>query len=249
MNKLAIFKMLLLFPIMHLVLLYGMLNSDWLTILFGGILLYFPMHQLGASMGYHKLFSHKSFEPQSWFPPVSALIGIVSFNSDPLTYALVHRIHHRYADTDLDPHNPARGLFSCYIGWVATYKPKERDKMLIVDLIRKWPWLMLLQKFELLIILVFYSLLYAISPLLFYTVLLACLLSTHYGLAVNAFGHDPKQQGSNKAVNNVFLSKLVNPIFMHHTHHQTPNKFDYSEGSVVDYSKYFKYFVHKRLDK
>jgi stearoyl-CoA desaturase (delta-9 desaturase) len=250
MNKIATFKMLLLFPLMHLLVLWGMMTSEyWFIILIGGILLYFPMHQLGASMGYHKLFSHKSFEPQTWFPPVSAFIGIVSFNGDPLTYSLIHRIHHKYADTDLDPHNPARGLFNCYLGWVINYKPKDRDIMIIGDLVKKWPWLPILRKFELVIIATFYILLYTISPLVFYTVLLGGLLSTHYGLAVNTFGHDPKQPGTNKAVNNELLSKLINPIFMHHTHHETANCWDYSEGSVVDYSKYFKRFIHKKLEK
>lgn len=246
MNKLATFKMLILFPIMHLVLIYGIISTgEWLIILLGGILLYFPLHQLGASMGYHKLFSHRSFEPQSWFPPVSAFIGVVSFNGDPLTYSLIHRIHHKYADTDLDPHNPAKGLYSCYIGWVAKFKPKERDKLMIVDLIKKWPWLIKFHKFELVIIAVFYITLYLINPLVFYTVLLACLLSTHYGLAVNAFGHDPNKPGTNKAVNNVLLSKIINPIFMHHTHHEISNKFDYSENTVVDYSKYVIKFIKK----
>lgn len=198
-------------------------------------------------MGYHKLFSHRSFTPKKWFPPVSAFLGVISFNGDPLTYSLVHRIHHKYADTNLDPHSPNKGLYHSYIGWTATFKPKKKDKLLIVDLLKEWPWIIVFHRYELLILIVSYSVLYLISPFLFFTVLMACLLSTHYGLAVNAFGHNPKKEGLNKAVNNVLLSKIINPIFMHYTHHETPSKFDYSEGTVVDYSKYFKKFV--QLDK
>jgi stearoyl-CoA desaturase (delta-9 desaturase) len=34
------------------------------------------------------------------------------------TWVRVHRVHHRYVDTDLDPHNSRRGFFYCHIGWI-----------------------------------------------------------------------------------------------------------------------------------
>lgn len=246
MYKLAIFKMFVLFPIMHLILLWGLFTSgESFIILTLGILLYFPIHFLGGGVGYHRMFSHRAFEPKPWFPLTSAIVGTVSFNSDPLTYSLIHRIHHKHADTDLDPHTPIKGLFNSYIGWIATYSPRERDKLIVLDLVKKWPWLIEFRKFEIIIIILFHFLLYTINPVLFYTVLLACLLSIHCGLSVNAFAHNPNKESTNRAVNNVFLSKIVNPIFMHHSHHENPNKFDYSEGSVVDYSKYFIKIVTK----
>jgi stearoyl-CoA desaturase (delta-9 desaturase) len=140
-----------------------MITSEyWFIILIGGILLYFPMHQLGASMGYHKLFSHKSFEPQTWFPPVSAFIGIVSFNGDPLTYSLIHRIHHKYADTDLDPHGPGRGLKSILVifhRWIDISDTPVNMRR-IVELSQEWGWL---HRFFLLFVIVNAGLLYLIS--------------------------------------------------------------------------------------
>ena len=29
-----------------------------------------------------------------------------------------HRVHHKYAETDADPHNSNRGFFFAHIGWV-----------------------------------------------------------------------------------------------------------------------------------
>lgn len=33
-----------------------------------------------------------------------------------------HRLHHRYSDTDADPHNAKRGFFFSHIGWLMTKK-------------------------------------------------------------------------------------------------------------------------------
>lgn len=34
------------------------------------------------------------------------------------TWARDHRIHHKYSDTDADPHNASRGFFFSHIGWL-----------------------------------------------------------------------------------------------------------------------------------
>lgn len=33
-----------------------------------------------------------------------------------------HRQHHKYSDTDADPHNAARGFFFSHIGWLMSRK-------------------------------------------------------------------------------------------------------------------------------
>lgn len=33
-----------------------------------------------------------------------------------------HRLHHRYSDTDADPHNSKRGFFFSHVGWLLTRK-------------------------------------------------------------------------------------------------------------------------------
>lgn len=45
-----------------------------------------------------------------------------------------HRVHHKYSDTDADPHNVQRGLFYSHIGWLlcrlhpsAKQKKREMD--------------------------------------------------------------------------------------------------------------------------
>ena len=35
-------------------------------------------------------------------------------------WALDHRVHHKYTETDADPHNAKRGFFFAHVGWLFT---------------------------------------------------------------------------------------------------------------------------------
>jgi len=40
-----------------------------------------------------------------------------------------HRVHHKYTDTNADPHNASRGFFFSHIGWLMVRKhPDVREK-------------------------------------------------------------------------------------------------------------------------
>lgn len=54
----------------------------------------------------HRCLAHRAFRMH---PRVAAVLGTyfrVIVGTDPETWAAVHRLHHRYADTPLDPHSP-----------------------------------------------------------------------------------------------------------------------------------------------
>lgn len=40
-----------------------------------------------------------------------------------------HRQHHKYSDTDADPHNASRGFFFSHIGWLMMKKHPDVIKM------------------------------------------------------------------------------------------------------------------------
>ena len=237
MNKYVILKMFIVFPIMHFILAYGIITSShWYLILIFGFLLHYPLHQLGGAIGYHKVFSHRAFIPKRWFVYLATFICTVCFIGDPLTYAVLHRIHHKYADSDLDPHSPNKGRFYAYIGWIATYKPKKIDMLLGIDLMREYPWMLPFKKIEWIVPLVVYSVLFVVSPLAFYIVLFAALLSIHSMFVTNAFGHDPAVIGTDKSIDIKWMGKYINPIFLHKNHHTKSNSYDYGCHGIKDYS-------------
>ena len=237
MNRLTTFKMFCIFPIMHLLLIYGIATSEyWYLILILGFLIHYPIHQLGGSIGYHKLFAHRSFVARPWFVYLSTFVGTICFFGDPLTYATIHRIHHKYSDTDKDPHSPIHGRFRAYMSWMIFYHPAKKDLLLGLDLIRDYPWMLKFKNIEWLVPLIFYTTLFFISPLLCYMILLGCLLSIHSMFFANAFGHSVVTR---QALNNKTLAKFINPVFMHHQHHNQSTNYDYGFDGVADRSVWF----------
>lgn len=224
-------------PLAHLVLAYGLFtNPHWLLILVLGYLLYIPTYQLGQAIGLHRLFSHNAFESVKWFPYVSAVISSLSFFPGPLEYALIHRVHHAYSDTDRDPHSPLKGRLHAYLTWALTYKVNPKDFKMVFDLVRKYKWLPTYSKYEMYVPIIVYPIVFAVNPTAGYIMLLAGLLAFHAGLAVNGFGHRTYKLPGEKhtAVNSLLLAHLVNPIFLHKDHHDSSNEYDYSTPEFTD---------------
>lgn len=81
------------------------------------ILFYF-WHALGVTIGYHRLLSHRSFSCPKAVEYFWVLAGYLAFEGSPIWWATIHRTHHRYVDTPLDPHAPKYGLFNAHLGWL-----------------------------------------------------------------------------------------------------------------------------------
>jgi stearoyl-CoA desaturase (delta-9 desaturase) len=64
---------------------------------------------IGITVGYHRLFTHRSFET---FRPVRyllALLGGMAAEGAPIIWASQHRRHHAFPDKEGDPHSPHVG--------------------------------------------------------------------------------------------------------------------------------------------
>jgi stearoyl-CoA desaturase (delta-9 desaturase) len=73
---------------------------------------------IGVTAGYHRLFSHKSYEASGLVKAVLLILGAASFENSALCWASDHRRHHKYVDTDGDPYNIKRGFWYAHMGWV-----------------------------------------------------------------------------------------------------------------------------------
>jgi len=59
----------------------------------------------------------------------------LSAQEDVLKWVRDHRVHHKFTDTDADPHNSTRGFFFSHVGWLFVKKHDEvRDKGKKVDM-------------------------------------------------------------------------------------------------------------------
>jgi stearoyl-CoA desaturase (delta-9 desaturase) len=70
------------------------------------------------TIGYHRLFSHRTFEAH-WLVRLFTLVfGAAAFENSVLLWSCEHRNHHKYVDHDDDPYCISKGLFHAHIGWL-----------------------------------------------------------------------------------------------------------------------------------
>ncbi|KAJ6044920.1 hypothetical protein N7499_007425 [Penicillium canescens] len=73
---------------------------------------------LGITIGYHRLWAHRSFQACTAVKILLAVAGAAQSQWPILWWVRHHRAHHKYVDTDRDPYNANRGLWFTHIGWL-----------------------------------------------------------------------------------------------------------------------------------
>jgi stearoyl-CoA desaturase (Delta-9 desaturase) len=76
--------------------------------------------------GYHRFFSHKSYECSPYVQAFYAFFGAMAAQNSILWWSSSHRVHHKYVDRDWDPYNIQRGFWWAHIFWIF-YRNEERD--------------------------------------------------------------------------------------------------------------------------
>jgi stearoyl-CoA desaturase (delta-9 desaturase) len=93
---------------------------------------------LGLSMGFHRLFSHRSFVPARWLKITLAIAGTMGVEGSIISWVSQHRRHHAYTDRPGDPHSPlpdgpgamnqVRGLWHAHAGWLFVRNEVNAEK-------------------------------------------------------------------------------------------------------------------------
>nr|XP_022906575.1 acyl-CoA Delta(11) desaturase-like [Onthophagus taurus]XP_022906576.1 acyl-CoA Delta(11) desaturase-like [Onthophagus taurus] len=80
---------------------------------------------IGHTAGSHRLWSHRSYRANLPLRIILAILSMTCYQHRIYVWARDHRVHHKYVDTDADPHNSTRGFFFSHIGWFMVKKQKE----------------------------------------------------------------------------------------------------------------------------
>ena len=102
---------------------------------------------LCITAGYHRYFSHRSFRVSRPMQFLMAFAGTTAVQKGPLWWASHHRAHHRYVDTERDPHTPRKGFWWSHVGWILSDRYSATDTSLVADLAR-YPELRFLNRFD-----------------------------------------------------------------------------------------------------
>lgn len=87
----------------------------------------YAVTMLGITVGFHRLFAHRSFQTIAPIRFALGALGSMAFQGSLVTWVGLHRRHHKYSDAAGDPHSPhdhggramglLRGFWHAHIGW------------------------------------------------------------------------------------------------------------------------------------
>ncbi|GBN81558.1 Stearoyl-CoA desaturase 5 [Araneus ventricosus] len=83
---------------------------------------------LGITAGAHRLWSHRSYKTTWPLRVFLCILNTVAFQNDIYVWCRDHRVHHKFTETDADPHNIKRGFIFAHIGWLLCRKHTEVAK-------------------------------------------------------------------------------------------------------------------------
>lgn len=87
---------------------------------------------LGIEVGFHRLFSHRSFQASTSVRVMLAILGSMAAQGGVIFWVAHHRCHHQYVDRQNDPHSPhlhgnsfwgrLQGFWHAHSGWALVGK-------------------------------------------------------------------------------------------------------------------------------
>lgn len=72
----------------------------------------------GVTIGFHRLLTHMAFKCVPAVKAILLALGTMSFEGSPAMWMAVHTIHHKYSDTEQDPHSPLKSFWHAHVGWL-----------------------------------------------------------------------------------------------------------------------------------
>jgi stearoyl-CoA desaturase (Delta-9 desaturase) len=126
------------FLLVHVVALVGVF---WTGFSWSGVGLAVAIHcvrMFGVTAGYHRYFSHRSFETSRVFAFLLGFLAETTVQKGVLWWASHHRRHHKYADSAEDVHSPkVHGFIWAHVGWILARKWKTVEWERVRDLARR----------------------------------------------------------------------------------------------------------------
>ncbi len=102
---------------------------------------------LGITVGFHRLFTHRSFKTTRPIRLTLAALGSMAIEGPIISWVADHRKHHAFSDQPGDPHSPhvehghglrgaLKGLTHAHVGWLFIHTQRARKTRYAPDLMR-----------------------------------------------------------------------------------------------------------------
>jgi len=185
---------------------------QWLIALF----MYFILNGVGMIMTYHRLLTHRTFTCPKWVEYTLSFITAFSLTGSAITWIAIHRKHHKYSDTEKDPHSPDHMGFWRVQFFTAFAEVEGRYALdLMRDSFYKWQ-----HRHYIKIVLGGLLISALISPMLtVYLLLFPAALTLFFGTLILSWSHKDY-----KPRTVLWLALITFGDAFHDVHHEHPNK-------------------------
>jgi stearoyl-CoA desaturase (delta-9 desaturase) len=135
----------------HVAAIAGVAALGWSWRGFALAVAIYYVRMFGVTAGYHRYFSHRSFNTSRPMQLFFALLAMSSSQKGVLWWAGHHRVHHKLSDQEGDVHSVLRdGFLWSHVGWILSRKHEETDQSKVRDL-AKFPELVWLDRYWLVV--------------------------------------------------------------------------------------------------
>jgi stearoyl-CoA desaturase (delta-9 desaturase) len=122
-----VWRNVLIFVYLHCAAIYGFsLPKQTSSVVFGWITGF--MVAFGTTVGAHRLFTHRSYKANAKLRALLVFMQTMAVQNSMYEWVRDHRVHHKFTDTNADPHNSERGFFFSHIGWLCCKKHPDVRK-------------------------------------------------------------------------------------------------------------------------
>ena len=116
----------------------------WSDVIVFGVL--YVAFGLGVTVGFHRLFTHRSFKTTPALRFIFAVLGSAAIEGPVISWVADHRKHHAFSDKEGDPHSPhvghgggikgaLAGLAHAHVGWLFIHTQRGAKKRYAPDLV------------------------------------------------------------------------------------------------------------------
>lgn len=208
------FRLVLLFVqiYIHISFFLGLYYFNVWYILLSLIICHLIFSGLCGTVFFHRVVTHKN-TINPIIENILLWLSTLGASGSALGWAATHRAHHRYSDTEKDPHSPKHlGLLKTY--WYSS--ANESSIRYVPDLLKKKKYLFQ-HKYYFLLLSIFHLLFISLfSYEIYWTVcIVPAFLMWFTGSIINCFGHD-----SNGPINNNLLGLFLVGEGWHKNHHE-----------------------------
>ena len=189
----------------------------------------------------HQMFTMSKFWEKTFFLFTFIIQGSSFLN--PRAYAILHRLHHKYSDTEQDPHSPefSKNIIMLNLNTIKHYesiRKNNKDYSRYDQNVPSWPWL---EKFSdhwitRLSFVIFYSLLYVsftTSPWQYMLLPIHFVMGPLHGSIVNWCGHRygyvNDKNTNDKSKNTLPFDFLMMGELFQNNHHSMPKNINFSK--------------------